>query len=151
MELYAIPIGMYIERCAFRLLIPNLTTIYTIAMVNFLGGSFIAMLKFLSVVSMSKISLALALMLWHQVIYCNGAYRFCHLARALPLLALELRIWLNFHNWLTRLSRLARHHGSRNLPPPAPSMEFLLWRDGHTIFDFFKTLSFSGISPPAIA
>lgn len=117
-------------------------------MVNFFSGGFVAILKFLSVASTGKISIAVALMLWHQT---SGSYRFCQLARALPFLALELRIGLNFHNWLARLSQLARHHGSRNLPPPAPSMEFLLWRDGHTIFDFFKTLSFSGISPPAIA
>ena len=117
-------------------------------MINVLGTSFVAILKFLSVVSAGKVSIAAALMLWHQA---NGFYRFSQLARALPFLALDLQIWLNFHNWLTRLSQFARHRGSRNLPPPAPSTEFLLWRDGHTIFDFFKTLSFSGISPPAIA
>lgn len=117
-------------------------------MITIFSGSFVALLKFLSVASAGKISIVAVLMIWHQA---SGSCRFSQLARALPFLVLELQIWLNFHNWLTRLSQLARHHGSRNLPPPAPSMEFLLWRDGHTIFDFFKTLSFSGISPPAIA
>jgi hypothetical protein len=117
-------------------------------MVNVFNCSFVAILKFLSVASAGKISIAAALMLWHQA---SGSYRFCHLVRALPFLALELRIWLDFNNWLTQLSQLVRHHGSRNLPPSVPSMEFLRWRDGHTIFDFFKTLSFDGISPPAIA
>jgi hypothetical protein len=121
---------------------------HAIFMVNVFSSSFVAILKFLSVASAGKISIAAVLMIWHQA---NGSYRFCQLARTLPFLAFELRIWFNFHNWLTRLSQLARHHESRNLPPPAPSMEFLLWRDGHTVIDFFKTLSFSGISPPAIA
>lgn len=138
----------YIECGALLLPIPNQTTMHAIFMVNVFSGSLVAILKFLSVASAGKISIAVALILWHQA---NGSYRFCQLAHTFPFLALELRIWLNFHNWLTRLSQLARHHGNRNLPPPAPSMEFLLWRDGHTIFDYFKTLSFSGISPPAIA
>jgi hypothetical protein len=121
---------------------------HAIFMVNVFSSSFVAILKFLFVASAGKISIAVALMLWHQA---NGSYRFCQLACALPFLAFELRLWLNFHNWLTWLSQRVRHQEKRNLPPPAPSMDFLLWRDGHTIFDFFKTLSFSGISPPAIA
>ena len=121
---------------------------HVVFMTNVFSSSFVAILKFLSVASAGKISLAVALMLWHQA---GGSYRFSQLAHTLPVLALELRIWLNFHNWLTRLSEFARYCRNRNLPPPAPSMDFLRWRDGHTIFDFFKTLSFSGISPPAIA
>jgi hypothetical protein len=122
-----------------------------IVMYNVFASSFIAVLKFFSVVSASKLSLAVALMLWHQVVYCNGYYRLCLIARPLPLLALELWIHLNFRYWMTRLSRLAFHTKSRNTLPSVPSTDFLRCRDGHTIFDFFKTLSLSGISPPAIA
>lgn len=117
-------------------------------MVNIFSGSFVAILKFLSVAAAGKISIAAALMIWYQA---SGSCRFCQLASTLPFLALELQIWLKFQNWLAQLSQLARHHVGRNLPPSAPSMEFLLWRDGHTVIDFFKTLPFSGIPPPAIA
>jgi hypothetical protein len=120
-------------------------------MFNFFAGGNIAALKFLSIISVTKASLAVTLMLWHQAVYCNGFYRFCHLAYALPFLTLELRIRLDFRYWVKRLSQLARYCHSRKLLPPVPSTDFLLWRDGHKIFDFFKTLSFSGISPPALA
>jgi hypothetical protein len=120
-------------------------------MLNFFVGSLITAIKFLSFVLFSKISLAVALILWHQAVSCNGAYRLCHLTRALPLLALELRIHLNFRHWLARLSQLAAHTKNRGSLPAVASTNFLVCRDGHTIFDFFKTLSFSGISPPAFA
>lgn len=115
------------------------------------SGNLLAALKFLSAFSAAKIGIAATLFVWHQAIFCNGAHRLRSLAAALPFLALELRLRLNVRNWLTQISRLARRHGSRNLPPPAPSMEFLLWRDGHSVIDFYKTLSFSGASPPAFA
>jgi hypothetical protein len=120
-------------------------------MFNLFAGGYIFTIKFISIISVSKVSLAVALMLWHQAVYSNGFYRFCYLAPSLPFLTLELRILLNFQYWIKRLSELARHRRSRTLLPPVPSMDFLLWRDGHSIFDFFKTLSFSGISPPALA
>jgi hypothetical protein len=126
-------------------------TDFNINMLNFFAGGLVAAVKFLSFVLFSKISLAVALMLWHQAISCNGAYRLCHLTRALPFLALELRTHLSFRHWLARLWQLAARTKDRGSLPAVASTNFLVCRDGHTIFDFFKTLSFSGISPPAIA
>lgn len=120
-------------------------------MVNIFAGSLVAATKFISFVLLSKVSLAMTLMLWHQAVYCNGAYRFCHITRTLPFLALELRLHLNFRHWLTRLSQLVDHTKNRDALPAVASSNFLVCRDGHTIFDFFKTLAFCGISPPAIA
>ena len=120
---------------------------HAIVMHNVFAGSYIAAIKFLSVIPISKASLAIALMLWHQAVYCNG---FCRFARTLPFLALELRLLLNFRYWVTRLSQFAFHTKDRNHLPPVSSTDFLVCRDGHTLIDFFKTLSFSGISPPAL-
>jgi hypothetical protein len=125
--------------------------IYGTTMFNLFAGSYMAAIKLLSILSVSKAGLAVGLMLWHQAVYGNGFYRFCHLAHALPFLTLELRIRLNLHYWVKRLWQFARHCQGRSLLPSVPSIEFLRRRDGHTIFDFFKTLSFSGISPPAFA
>ncbi|MGH7452967.1 MAG: hypothetical protein ACRENG_16580, partial [bacterium] len=123
---------------------------HTIIMINLFTGGLAAGFKFLYVITMSKVSLAIALMLWHQAVYCNGAFRFRHIARAVPFLAWELRACLNPRRWLIWLAQLV-HHKDRLLLPAGSSADFLLRRDGHTIVDFFKKLSRSGISPPAIA
>lgn len=139
------------EWCACCLLSFNVTDLTVILMFHIFSGSLVAATKFLSFVLLSKASLAITLMLWHQAVSCNGTYRFCHIARTLPFLALELRLHLNFRHWLTRLSQLVDHTQNRHALPVVASTNFLVCRDGHTIFDFFKTLSFCGISPPVSA
>jgi hypothetical protein len=129
----------------------NLSAISVIVMFSFFPGSIVAGIKFLYAVAASKTGLAIALMFWHQAIYCSGSFRFCHLAHTLPLLALELRMWLNPRYWVTLLSQHILQTSPRIPLPSVPGTDFLLRRDGHTIFDFFKTLSFNGIPPPAIA
>ncbi|MCI0693357.1 hypothetical protein L0337_15300 [candidate division KSB1 bacterium] len=87
-------------------------------------------------------------MLWYHTVYCNGAFRLRYIARAVPLLAWELRACLKPRRWLIWLAQLV-HHDDRLLLPAGA--DFLLRRDGHTIVYFFKKLSRSGISPPAVA
>jgi hypothetical protein len=123
---------------------------HAIIMLNLFAGSVAAGFKFLYVITMSKVSFAIALMLWHHAVYCNGAFRFRHIARAVPFLAWELREGLDPCRWLIWLAQLI-HHNDRLLLPACSGADFLLRRDGHTIVDFFKKLSRSGISPPAIA
>ena len=124
--------------------------IYThaIIMVNLFTGSLAAGFKFLYLFTMGKASLAMALILWHHAVSCNGAFRFRHIARAVPFLAWELRACLNPRRWLTWLAQLVPHNDRLLFPAGA---DFLRRRDGHTIVNFFKKLSRSGISPPAIA
>jgi hypothetical protein len=116
--------------------------------INFVAASVAAGLKFLYLIMVSKVTLAIALMLWYHAIYCNGAFRLHYIARAVPLLAWELRACLNPRRWLIWLAQLV-HHKTRLLVPIGA--DFLLRRDGYIIVDFFKKLSRSGISPPAIA
>ncbi len=117
---------------------------------NLFVGSVAASFKFFYVITMSKVSLAVTLMLLYHTVYCNGAFRFRHIACAVPFLAWELRACLNPRRWLIWLAQLV-HHDERLLLPAGAGADFLLRRDGHTIVDFFKKLSRSGISPPAIA
>jgi hypothetical protein len=99
----------------------------------------------------SKAGMATVLMLWQQVGCCNGLLRFCRNARTVPFLTLELRFRLNLRYWSARLSRLMFRCDGCPLFPFIFSGKFLLRRDGHNIFDFFKTLSLSDVSPPARA
>jgi hypothetical protein len=126
--------------------------IYThaIIMVNLFTGGLAAGFKFLYVITTSKASLAIALMLWHHAVYCNGAFRFRYIVRAMPFLAWELRACLNPRRWLIWLAQMVYHKDRLPLPAGAGA-DFLLRRDGHTIVDFFKTLLRNGIPPPAIA
>jgi hypothetical protein len=111
-------------------------------------GGLAATLKFLY--AYDEHASTMTLILWHHAISCNGAFRFRHIARAAPFLAWELRACLNPRRWLTWLAQLA--HDKDRLPLPAVAgADFLLRRDGHIIVDFFKTLSRSGIPPPASA
>lgn len=119
-------------------------------MLNLFIGGLAAGVKFLYVLMIGKASLAMALMLWHQAIYCHGAWRFCNIACALPFWAWS-RINPKPRRWLIWLSELASHNKGCLPLPSVSSAERLVRRDGHTIFDFFKTLVFSGISPPATA
>jgi hypothetical protein len=122
---------------------------HAIIIVNLFAGGVAAGFKFLYVLTMSKVSLAIALMLWHHAVYCNGVFRLRHIARAVPFLAWELRACLNPRRWLIWLAQLG-HHDGRLLLPAGAGEDFLLRRNGHTIVYFFKKLSRSGISPPAI-
>lgn len=115
---------------------------------NFLAASLAAGFKFLYIVTVSKASLAVALMLWYHAVSCHGAFHFRYIMHAAPFLAWELRACLNPRRWLIWLAQLV-HHGDRLLFPAGA--DFLLRRDGHAIIDFFKKLSRSGISPPAVA
>lgn len=106
-------------------------------------------LKILLICSVSKAGLAAATVLWQHSVYFGGLHRFCRIARTLPFLALELRTRLNLRYWVTRISRLARYANCRTPLPPILSPKFLVSRDGRNIFDLFKTLSLSDVSPPA--
>jgi hypothetical protein len=123
---------------------------HAIIIINFIVSSVAAGFKLFYVITMSKASLAIALMLCHHAVYYNGAFHFHHIARAVPFLAWELRACLNPRRWLIWLAQLV-HHNERLLFPAGAGADFLLRRDGHTIVYFFKKLSRSGISPPAIA
>ena len=131
--------------------VSRIIVIYThaIVMLVFFVGSLAAGMKSLYVLMMGKTSLAMALMLWHHAIYCRGALRFCNIAQALPFLALS-RISLKPSRWWIWLSELASPNKGRLPLPSVLGTELLVRRDGHTIFDFFKTLVFSGISPPVL-
>lgn len=116
--------------------------------INLVAGSVTASFKLFYVITMSKVSLAIALMLWYHTIYCNGAFCLRHIVRTVPLLTWELRACPNPRRWLTWLAQLVYDNSRLVLFAGA---DFLLRRDGHTIAYFFKKLSRSGISPPAIA
>ncbi|MGH7599978.1 MAG: hypothetical protein ACREOI_26790 [bacterium] len=118
--------------------------------INFFAASVAAGFKFLYIITVSKVSLAIALILWYHAVNCSGAFRFRHIVRAVPFLAWELRACLNPRRWLIWLAQLV-YYNERLLLPAGSGADFLLRRDGYTIVDFFKKLSRSGISPPAIA
>jgi len=118
-------------------------------MVNLFLGSFIVGAKVLAMLLFSKVSIATTLLLWQHVVGFGGWPRINSIRQTLPFLVLELRIRLNWRNWVARLSHLALSANYRNFFLPVFSSQFLLRRDGRHIFDFFKTLACSDVSPPA--
>jgi hypothetical protein len=90
-------------------------------------------------------------MLWHQAVYSNGAFRFSYAQDTLFLLTHAMGARLSFRYCLAWVAQLTRLLKCRNALPSVPGMEFLRRRDGQTLLDFFKTLAFSGVSPPALA
>jgi len=120
-------------------------------MLHFSSGSVLASAQFLSMLLFSKAGLAMALLVWHNATYIGGVFRFNRIKHTVPFLLLDLRMRLNWRYWVTRLSRLALSANYRDFFLPAAGPKFLLHRDGRHIFDFFKTLSLSDVSPPALA
>jgi hypothetical protein len=122
-------------------------------MFNFLLDSFVAGIKFLWVVPVSKVGVGMTMMLWLQLTYGGGLYRYCRMRRVLPFLTLELRMQLNPRYWISQISQFTFHSfmSCRTVLASVLSTHFLLRRDGRNIFDFFKTLSIDDISPPVLA
>ncbi len=108
-------------------------------------------LELLSFISVSQTGLLMVLFVWPLAISSCGLHPFSRLAQNLPWLIQELRIQLNLHYLLARVSRLALYANSRrNTLPPLFSAKFLLRRDGQDIFDFLKTFSLNDVSPPVL-
>jgi hypothetical protein len=118
---------------------------------NIYASSSFMGLELLGFLSVSQAGLPLAFVLW-QVMFSNSGLQPCsRLAHTLSVMVLELRLHLNVHHWVTRVSRLGLHPSCRrNFLPPIVSSKFLLRRDGQHIFDFFKTFSLNDVSPPAV-
>lgn len=113
-------------------------------------GNYFAGMEILIFFSASHTSLMLALLLWHLVTPDNGLRRFCSIAGTLHAV-LALRTRLNLCHWVKWLSQRTARTNCQTPLPTLLSPHFLLRRDGHTIFDFFKTLSISDVSPPVPA
>jgi hypothetical protein len=108
-------------------------------------------LKFLCRCLAKRIHSGMSLMLWHQLSYHDGLHRFRRIARTVPFLTPELRLQLNLRNWVKRLSKATFKSASTLFLPSFLCLDFLFCRYGRHIFDFYKTLSLSDVSPPAIA
>jgi hypothetical protein len=94
----------------------------------------------------------MSLLLWQQLSFSSGLLRFCRTYRTAPYLLLELRLRLNLRYWVTRLWKSCLHNSFRtSVSSPVLSAPSLRRRDGQNIFDFFKTLSLSDVSPPVAA
>lgn len=117
-------------------------------MLNLFLYSLLALCKPVGMLLFSKAGVVTVLLLWQQVGYCNSLLRFCRGARTVPFLVFELRFRLNLRYWVQRLSQLLLRINFRHFFPTIQSDKLLLRRDGRNIFDFFKTLCISDISPP---
>jgi len=110
------------------------------------------LMKSLYFSSLSKVSLGVSLLLWQQLFFPSGLLRFCRACRTVPYLLFELRLRLNLRYWVTRLSRLmVRASDCQTLFHSTACHGYLPTCGGRTIFDFFKTLAITDVSPPAFA
>lgn len=99
--------------------------------------------------SLVKVGLGVSLLLWQQLFFPSGLLRFCRSCQTVPYLLLELRLRLNLHYWVARLSgSMLRSFGNAALHTSTARHDYLPFRDGRKIFDFFKTLAVSDVSPP---
>jgi len=120
-------------------------------MLYFLSGNVLAGAQWVSMLFLSKASLAMVLLVWHHTTYIGGVFRFNRIKHTVPFLLLDLRTRLNWRYWVMRLSRLALSANYRDFFLSGNGPKFLLHRDGRHIFDFFDTLALSDVSPPAFA
>lgn len=58
-------------------------------MLSMFSSGIVVGLKLLSLLSLGKASLAVAMILWQDAAYFNGLHRFCRVAGTLPFFALE--------------------------------------------------------------
>jgi len=108
-------------------------------------------LKLLSGRLVKHVRSGMMLMLWHQMSYHHGLLRFCRIARTVPFLTPELRLLLNLRYWVKRVSKATFKSAPTFFLPSFLCLDFLFYRYGRHIFDFYKNLSLSDVSPPAFA
>ncbi len=110
------------------------------------------LMKTLLLFSLAKVSLGLSFLLWQQLFFPSGLLRYCRTRQTVPYLLLELRMRLNMRYWVVRLSKLAlRSCDCHGFLASSARHDYLPYRYGRQIFDFFKTLSLTDVSPPAVA
>ncbi len=112
-------------------------------MQNFIATSPFPELELLCFFSLSQTGWAMAFMIWQLL--SVSVHSLQRSAQNMPVLVRELRLWEM--GWRLTLQTEC----NRIYFYPLLSAHYLLLRDGHDIFDFFKTFLLNDVSPPALA
>ena len=101
---------------------------------------------------LSSATLAAATVLWLHTAHLEGLHRFLRIARTVPFWVVELRACLKVRAWAERFNSHAVPATDARPPRLSPlDIDYLQSRSGQTVFDFFKTLSITDVSPPVLA